>query len=110
MSVITVSIVTVALRNFAWSEDVIQEALVHTMVTEFHEIGPLLPVGESGADDEQSSTRLLLMQVNTFLVERRWAPDVVRVQAVVTPLPGAEQALFQLIVTHPAAPRPNRAD
>jgi hypothetical protein len=43
-----------------------------------------------------------MVKLNTFLVEHRWAPDVVRVQLVVTPIPGAPDAMYQVVVTHPA--------
>ena len=86
---------------------------MHTMVTEFHQIGPLLPPeplplplplpeGELPVPDEQRPAESLLLQVNTFLVEHRWSPDVVRVQLVVTPLPGGDDALHQVLITHPA--------
>jgi hypothetical protein len=78
---------------------------MHTMVTEFHQIGPLIspePSAPADPDDDQRPGERLLLQVNTFLVEHRWSPDVVRVQFVVTPLPGGCDALHQILVTHPA--------
>lgn len=97
---------------------------MHTMVTEFHQIGPLLPPEPSAppasvsddleteppvqtsapvpVPDENRPSERLLLQVNTFLVEHRWSPDVVRVQLVVTPLPGGGEALHQVLITHPA--------
>jgi hypothetical protein len=107
---------------------------MHTMVTEFHQVGPLLPpepsvplnpelnpeLNPAGEDpgsgerpgseavqdvpalDEKRPSERLLLQVNTFLVEHRWSPEVVKVQFVVTPLPGGSEALHQILVTHPA--------
>jgi len=95
---------------------------MHTMVTEFHQIGPLLPpepcppveAAELELDapgpldapgslpEEQRPSERLLLQVNTFLVEHRWSPDVVRVQLLVTPLPSGSDALHQVLITHPA--------
>jgi len=74
---------------------------MHTMVTEFHQIGPLLPPEDAEPDDNRPAERLLL-QVNTFLVEHRWSPDVVKVQLVVTPMPAGADALHQILLTHPA--------
>jgi hypothetical protein len=97
---------------------------MHTMVTEFHQVGPLLPpepstpliperedstsdeqpeaVQDVPAPDEKRPSERLLLQVNTFLVEHRWSPEVVKVQFVVTPLSGGSEALHQVLVTHPA--------
>ena len=97
---------------------------MHTMVTEFHQVGPLLPPEPSTPPDpegeepgsgegselaqdapvpeEKRPSERLLLQVNTFLVEHRWSPEVVKVQFVVTPLPGGSEALHQVLVTHPA--------
>lgn len=74
---------------------------MHTMVTEFHQVGPLLPVEDAEPDEKHPAERLLL-QVNTFLVEHRWSPDVVKLQLVVTPMPSGDDALHQILVTHPA--------
>jgi hypothetical protein len=74
---------------------------MHTMVTEFHQIGPLQPPEGAEPDEKRPSERLLL-QVNTFLVEHRWSPEVVKVQLVVTPLPTGADALHQIVLTHPA--------
>ena len=74
---------------------------MHAMISEFHEMGPLLPSGEEESGEQHPAERLML-RVNTFLVEHRWSPDVVRAQLVVTALPGPDHALYQLILLHPA--------
>lgn len=68
---------------------------MHAMVTEFSAASSVGPDGLTATED-------LVARVNEFLAHGHWAPDIIRVQFVVTPSPASTDLVVQAFVTHPA--------